>query len=96
MKKTIYEVVQGWLNKNNDGEFETLKSFENFFEAWKYFNEVKGNKHQEKITDNTPFYKLSTELLESIYEVEEDEKEFISSKSVASFEIDFRPSVLRK
>ena len=101
MKKIKYEVIQGWYNKNNDGESNILKSFETFEEAWKFFNEVKGNKHQEKITDNTPFYKLTTEIVRSTYIIENDNEllnawNFYESETITSFTLDFRSSALRK
>ena len=101
MKKVKYEVIQGWLNRNYDGDFITLAMFDTKEEAEKLFEKEKENKHQERIDDHTPFYFLQTEILESLYEVENDNEELdafnlVKSESINCFCKDFRPSQVRK
>lgn len=101
MIKVKYEVIQGWLNRNDDGDFITLAMFGNKEEAEELFEKEKENKHQERIDDHTPFYILQTEILESIYEVENDNEELeafnlVRSETINCYRKDFRPSQLRK
>ena len=101
MIQVKYEVIQGWLNRNDDGDFITLAIFDTKEEAEELFEKEKKNKHQERIDDHTPFYILQTEIIESIYEVENDDEELdwrnlVESETINCYRKDFRPSQLRK
>lgn len=101
MKKTKYEVIQGWLNRNDDGDFITLAMFDTKEEAEKLFEKEKENKHQERIDEHSPFYILQTEIVKSTYIVENDNElldawNFYECETINCYRKDFRPSQLRK